>query len=72
MNDCMSDDTWNKLVLRLTSVDEDKRLHAALRLSRSPADADRTRAALEPLLTHPLAGSVAAWVMARLPRRDAA
>jgi hypothetical protein len=64
----MEDAKWIKLIDRLHSADESKRLHAALLLSRASEDAGRTREVLEPLLEgeEPVR-SLAAWILARLP-----
>ncbi|MGL4549776.1 MAG: hypothetical protein ACRC33_01205 [Gemmataceae bacterium] len=72
MYEPMTDDKWERLVRRITSDDEAKRVHAALRLARSAGDAERTRAALLPLLGHDQAGGIVAWVLERLPARRAA
>jgi hypothetical protein len=72
MYEPLPDDKWERLIRRLTSDDQAKRVHAALRLARSSADAERTRAALLPLLNHEAAGGLVAWVLERLPAQRAA
>ncbi|NBO93879.1 MAG: hypothetical protein EBV06_16455 [Planctomycetia bacterium] len=68
----LTDEKWEKLIRRITSEDEAKRIHAALRLARSAADAERTRNALLPLVNDERVASLVSYVLERLPARHAA
>jgi hypothetical protein len=69
----MSDAKWIKLIDRLHSADENKRLHAALLLSRATGHAARTREVLLPLLEgEEPARSLASWILARLSDGESA
>jgi hypothetical protein len=66
----LPDEKWERLVGRLRSEDEAKRVHAALRLSGSRVDADRTRPAMQEALADENAHvrKLASWVLAQLDR----